>query len=165
MLCELSIIRLKRGRLTHNSLRTQKLQPPFYLPLKVRMFWIIRFHPSHRLFSRPINHPKVYANYSSWLLGIYWCLFRAISLIASPVVNKNKGVAETAPLRFNVYTTVILHYNSISLNLNTYYPILGFHETSFDHKISNFSQVTNLWFSSHNFGDVAAIQKFKYFQN
>ena len=30
---------------------------------------------------------------------------------------------------------------------------------------SLFSQVTNFWFSSHNFGKVAAIQKFQYFQN
>ena len=35
------------------------LQPPFYLSLKVRMFWVIRFHPSHRLFSHLRNHSTV----------------------------------------------------------------------------------------------------------
>ena len=44
------------GRLTHNSWRAQMLPPPFYLPSKACMFKVIRFHPSHRLFSRLLNH-------------------------------------------------------------------------------------------------------------
>ena len=62
------------------------LQPPCYLPSKIRMLRVIRFHPSHRLFSRLRNH-ALYSqpNYSSWWqldsswwLGNVWCLFRAI---------------------------------------------------------------------------------------
>ena len=48
-----------RGRLINNAQRAQMLQPPFYLPSKMRMFWVIRFHPSHRLFSRLRNHSTV----------------------------------------------------------------------------------------------------------
>ena len=59
--------------------------------------------------------------------------------------------------------------------------VLGFHVTSPHHKIplnsryhfstperiefGHVSQVANVWFSSHNFGEVAVIQKFQYFQN
>ena len=60
--------------------------------------------------------------------------------------------------------------------------ILGFHVMSRDHKISlnsryhffwlqkwielsYFSWVANFWLSSHNFGKVAVIQKFQYFQS
>ena len=57
--------------------------------------------------------------------------------------------------------------------------ILGFHVTSRHHKIpadatffslqkwtelGHVSQVANVWLSSHNFGEVAVIQKFQYFQ-
>ena len=50
------------GHLTHNSQRTQMLQPPFYLPSKIRVLLEIRFHPSHQLFSRLINHSTVSLN-------------------------------------------------------------------------------------------------------
>ena len=40
-------------------MQIQMHQPPFYLPAKVRIFWVIRFHPSHRLFSRLRNHSTV----------------------------------------------------------------------------------------------------------
>ena len=55
-------VKYLRGRLTHNSQRAQKLQPPFCLPSKVRIVWVIfviHFHPSHRLFSRLRNHSTV----------------------------------------------------------------------------------------------------------
>ena len=44
-----------------NSWRAQMLKSPFYLPSKIviRMLWVIRFHPSHRLFSRLRNHSTV----------------------------------------------------------------------------------------------------------
>ena len=32
-------------------------------------------------------------------------------------------------------------------------------------QLSHFSQVANFWFSSHNSGEIAVIQKFKHFQN
>ena len=35
------------------------LQPPFYLPSKIRMLWVIHFHPSHRLCSCLRNHSTV----------------------------------------------------------------------------------------------------------
>ena len=50
---------LKGGRLTHNSQRAQMLQLPFYLPSKICMLWVIRFHPSHRLFFHLRNHSTV----------------------------------------------------------------------------------------------------------
>ena len=37
-------------------------KPPFYLKSKVRVFWIIRFHRIHWLFSRLINHSTVSLN-------------------------------------------------------------------------------------------------------
>ena len=43
------------------------------------MFWVIRFHLSHRLFSCLINHSTdSQPSYSSWRLGIFWCFCLAI---------------------------------------------------------------------------------------
>ena len=72
------------------------LQPPFYLPLKVHMFWVICFHPSHRLFSWLRNHYTV--SLYLFLLMIRYMFgdsFKQFSLL-SPDVNKNKGATETA---------------------------------------------------------------------
>ena len=57
------------------------LQPPFYLPSKIRMLWVIRFHPSHRLFSRLRNHSTV----SLTILLVIRYLF---VLISSNLVNR-----------------------------------------------------------------------------
>ena len=61
----------ERGLLTHNSLRAQNLQPPFYLPPKVRIFWVMFVNhasPSHRLFSPLKNHSTVNLLLSSNLI-------------------------------------------------------------------------------------------------
>ena len=80
------------------------LQPPFCLPSKVRMFWVIRFHPSHRLFSRLRNHSTVSLTIPLGDLSIYFlfififCAYFEQFSLSSPDVNKNKGVAETVSL-------------------------------------------------------------------
>ena len=70
------------------------------------------FHPIHRLFSRLRNHSMVgltipLSDYVFCLFVVvvvfFWwgggrCLFRLISLIAFPDVNKHKRVAEMTPL-------------------------------------------------------------------
>ena len=68
----------------------------------------------------------------------------------------------------------------IQYNLVSYSPINGFHQEVTTKapkwqiplfllqkwiQLGLFSQVANFWFSGHNFGKVAAIQKFQYFQN
>ena len=59
------------------------------------MFWVICFYPNHRFFSHFIKPLYSQPTYSSWWLGVFFfCLFRALQLIASPDVNKNKGMAE-----------------------------------------------------------------------
>ena len=46
------------------------LQPPFYLPSKLRMFWVNHLHPSHRLLSRLKNHSMVSLTIPLFLLVI-----------------------------------------------------------------------------------------------
>ena len=45
---------------------------------QLRVIFVILFHPSHQLFFS--SHEPFYSqpSYSSWWLGILWCLFRAI---------------------------------------------------------------------------------------
>ena len=64
------------------------LQPPFYLPSKIRMLWVIRFHRSHRLFSRLRNHStgSLTIPLGDWVfLGAY---FKQFSLIVSRCKEK-----------------------------------------------------------------------------
>ena len=60
------------------------LQPPFYLPSKVRIFWVIRFHPSHRWFSRLRNHFTV-----SLIIPLGDSVF--LALISSNLINLIPG--------------------------------------------------------------------------
>ena len=50
----------------------------FYLPSKVRLFCIIRFHPSHRLFAHLRNHSTVSLTIPLGDWVYLWCLFQAI---------------------------------------------------------------------------------------
>ena len=59
----------------------QMLQPPFYLPSKVRIFWVIfaiRIPSKPSIVFSPQKPSYSQPNYSSWLLCIFWCSFRAI---------------------------------------------------------------------------------------
>ena len=50
------------------------VQLPFYLPLKVRIFWVIRFRPSRGLFSWLINHSTVSLTIL-FMISAFWCLY------------------------------------------------------------------------------------------
>ena len=81
------------------------LQPPFYLPSKVGMFWVISFHPRHQLFSRLINHST--ASYL-FLLERPWDEKRlvdyeslqTIANIANPCTKQTLGEPRTARQRY-----------------------------------------------------------------
>ena len=84
------------------------LQPPFYLPSKVHMVWVIHFHPSHRLFSCLINHSTV-----SWtiLLGNWVFLggyFKQFSLLFCRCKQKQRsGWDGHFNLQFSFVLTII----------------------------------------------------------
>ena len=66
------------------------LQPPFSLPSKIRMLWVIRFHPSHRLFSRLRNHSTVSLTIPLGNQVFFGAYFEQFSL-SSPDVNKKQS--------------------------------------------------------------------------
>ena len=65
------------------------LQPPFYLPSKMRMFWVIHLHPSHQLFSQLRNHSTVSLTIPLGDLVFFGAYFDQFSW-SSLDVNKNK---------------------------------------------------------------------------
>ena len=75
------------------------LQPPFYLPSKVRIFgmiFVIRVPSKPSIVFSPQKPFTV--SLLSIFLNIFLALISSKLIIASPDVNKKKGVAETAPL-------------------------------------------------------------------
>ena len=120
----------KHCSFTHTSQRAQMLQPPFYFPSKVRMFRVIRFHPSHRLFSRLRNHSTVSQDYSSWRLGMFWCFFRAILIVYRPqMLTKTRNSFQG---RLLVHLNFHLKYDWV---LNC--PITNCPITNYPHHISS----------------------------
>ena len=74
------------------------LQPPFYLPSKIRMLWAIRFHSSHRLFSCLRNHSTVSLTIPLGDWVYLWCLFQAIYFIV-PRCKQKQGSAWDSPFK------------------------------------------------------------------